>query len=259
MYKYVINVSNLQWAKKPIHKRSNFACESNCGSGNKDKSMGNCDNKGGYLVYCYAKVWNFSLCSQFNIYFTIWPLNESVFLLILGLASFGLYYCLYPPGHALQHIIINLLCHSIQSNHHLPPKHLHTSREDLGWSQLSPRHSYQCSIKLRSGDCTKHFNILMLSCWDYLKAFWEVIIGWSAGLKMRSAPPTPNCQAAILKNAGVQLRINSSIHIAYIIHILSGGTASMHLQFSLELGCSSDMLVPHGRPIPKPYYLTSTY
>ena len=53
-------------------------------------------------------------------------LDGTVLSLVLGLGSFCLYHSLYPLGHALQHIITTPLCHSIQSNHHLPPKHMYT-------------------------------------------------------------------------------------------------------------------------------------
>ena len=63
----------VQWATKLIHERSNFACESNCGSGNKDKSVGNCGNKGGYLVLCHAKYQTFIFVYWFYIDFRMRP------------------------------------------------------------------------------------------------------------------------------------------------------------------------------------------
>ena len=40
-----------------------------------------------------------------------WPtLNEPVLVLSCGLGLFGLYYCLYPSGHALNQVSTNLLC-----------------------------------------------------------------------------------------------------------------------------------------------------
>ena len=51
----------IQWPKKLIHKRSNFACESNCSSGNKGKPVGIYDNKAMHLLLCFLKAQNFSL------------------------------------------------------------------------------------------------------------------------------------------------------------------------------------------------------
>jgi len=36
-------------------------------------------------------------------------LNEPVFVLVPNFPSFGLYHCLYPPGHALNWVSTNLL------------------------------------------------------------------------------------------------------------------------------------------------------
>ena len=58
-------------------------------------------------------------------------LNESVFLLILGLGSFGLYYCLYPPGHTLNQISTYLLWYVLPFHLHSIPKLMYTSRRDL--------------------------------------------------------------------------------------------------------------------------------
>jgi len=55
-------------------------------------------------------------------------LDESVFLLVLGLGPFGLYHCPYPSGLALNHISTNLTWCSILFHQHLPPKLIHTSR-----------------------------------------------------------------------------------------------------------------------------------
>lgn len=62
--------------------------------------------------------------------------------------------------------------------------------------------------------------------------------------------PTRNYQAAtILKNAGVHLSTSSPIYLVYTPYLLSGSTASNHLEFSLELGHSVIyLLVPHARP-----------
>ena len=55
-------------------------------------------------------------------------LNESVFLLVLGLGPFGRYHCPYPSGLALNHISTNLTWCSIPFHQHLPPKLIHTRR-----------------------------------------------------------------------------------------------------------------------------------
>jgi len=68
----IVNIPELvQWAKKLIHRRSNFACKSNYGPRNKGKSVGNSGHKGRYRVLCYTRVQNFSLIQSFNIQFTI--------------------------------------------------------------------------------------------------------------------------------------------------------------------------------------------
>jgi len=66
------------------------------------------------------------------IYILQWgTLSQSVFLPVLGLALFDLYHPLYPSGHALYHISINLTLYSIALHPHLLPKCIHTSRGDL--------------------------------------------------------------------------------------------------------------------------------
>ena len=60
----------IQWPKQLIHKRSNFACESNCSSGSKVKPMEIYGNKAIHLFLCYVKAQNFSLSISFNINFT---------------------------------------------------------------------------------------------------------------------------------------------------------------------------------------------
>ena len=59
MYSYI-----LQWAKKLAHKRSNFACELNCGSEDKGKIMGKLYNKGRHLILCSTKLQKFSYISK---------------------------------------------------------------------------------------------------------------------------------------------------------------------------------------------------
>ena len=54
---------------KLIHERSKISCESNCGSGNEDKSVGNSGNKGRHLVLCYAKYQTFIFVYWFYIDF----------------------------------------------------------------------------------------------------------------------------------------------------------------------------------------------
>ena len=74
------HTSDLQWAKKLSHKRSNFTCQPNSCSNNKAKPVGNFNNKGRHLIPCHPKVQKFSPCSYFNIYFTIWyPRWDSFF------------------------------------------------------------------------------------------------------------------------------------------------------------------------------------
>ena len=49
-------------------------------------------------------------------------LNEPVFVLVASFPFFGLYHCLYPPGHTLNQVSTNLLWYSIWFYLHLPPK-----------------------------------------------------------------------------------------------------------------------------------------
>jgi hypothetical protein len=57
--------------------------------------------------------------------------DESVFLLVLGLAPFGLYHCLYPSGHALNQVSTNLLWYTLPFHLHSPPQLKYTSRRDF--------------------------------------------------------------------------------------------------------------------------------
>ena len=58
-------------------------------------------------------------------------LDESVFLLVLGLASFGLYHCLYPSGHALNQISTHLHWYFVPFHLNPLPKLMNTSSRDL--------------------------------------------------------------------------------------------------------------------------------
>ena len=64
---------HVQWAKKPIFKRANFACESNCSPEDKVKPVGICGNKAKYHVLCCAKQQTFGPLCWFDIGFWIHP------------------------------------------------------------------------------------------------------------------------------------------------------------------------------------------
>ena len=66
-------VSHLQWAKKLIHRRPNFACELNYGPGNKGKPMRICCNKAKYPVLYCAKHQIFGPLCWFDIDFRRGP------------------------------------------------------------------------------------------------------------------------------------------------------------------------------------------
>ena len=61
----------VQWATKPIHERSNFSCEPDCGSRNRGKPVGICGNKDRYLVLCCAKYQAFIFVYWFYIDFRV--------------------------------------------------------------------------------------------------------------------------------------------------------------------------------------------
>ena len=58
-------------------------------------------------------------------------LDETFFLLVLGLGPFGLYHCLYPSGHALNQISTHLHWYFFPFHLHPVPKLMYTSRRDL--------------------------------------------------------------------------------------------------------------------------------
>ena len=70
----------VQWAKKLIHRRSNFACESNYGPENKDKPVGICDNKARYHILCCVKHQIFGFFCWFDIDFRRDPTQWISFL-----------------------------------------------------------------------------------------------------------------------------------------------------------------------------------
>ncbi len=98
--------------------------------------------------------------------------NESVFLHIPSLAFFDLYHSIYPSGHALSHIPINLPLYSIILHHHLLPKLKHTGRVAWLCSKLLLWCNYQISIGSRSGGCTNHSKILTWVHLNHHEAFW---------------------------------------------------------------------------------------
>lgn len=98
-------------------------------------------------------------------------LNESAFLLVLGLAPFGPYHCLYPCGHALNQISTNLLWNSLSFHLHPLPKLKHTSRRTSYALSCYFGCCHRCSIGLRSGDCAGHFKSLVLFCLNHFEAF----------------------------------------------------------------------------------------
>ena len=186
----------LQWTTKPIHERSNFACESNCGSGNKDKSVGNYSNKGKCLVLCYTKVQNFSLVINLISILQTGHLNESGLLQVLQICSFCLYHSLYPSGHTLNHISTNFLWYSIHS----------TCRSEQGWcTPCLPQIFNRVEVRWLYRPLHDIDIVLFGPFWGLLRG----VFGVFTQLKIRSLAKLYNCQEASLKNAGVQLSIYS--------------------------------------------------
>ena len=86
-----------------------------------------------------------------------WPtLDEPVFVLSLGLRLFGLYYCLYSSGHALNQVSTNLLCTLSDPTFTYSKAHLHQQEGPHNTKPL-PRVLPQILNRALTGGCAYHF------------------------------------------------------------------------------------------------------
>ena len=100
----------IQWLKKLVHIWQFLLGRSIAAQRTKVKSWEILVTKQGILS---LSVPSFKPLASFTdlIQDLQWPtLDEPVFVLWCGLSLFGLHYCLYPSGHALNQVSTNLLC-----------------------------------------------------------------------------------------------------------------------------------------------------
>ena len=141
--------------------------------------------------------------------------NEPVFVLESSFASFGLYHCLYPSGHALNYVSTNLLrcsfyfiCNCFQS-----------SCRPAGGTPFTLRYClmlwHRFSIELGSGGCAVYFRTLTVSCWNQCQVFWKVWCGhWAVERWALTAQPM------VARNSTWRMLVVSSASILpSIMHI----------------------------------------
>lgn len=153
---------------------------------------------------------------------------ESVFLLALGLAFFGLYHCFCPSGHALNQVSTNLLSVLSYSTSICPQSSCTPAGGTSNALSCHLRCCHRCSIGEVRWLCRPLQDIdlaLLAPLWGILRGVFGVIIL----LKVEIFPGQPiklhHSQEFTLTNAGVQLSIHSPIYLAPMTHSLRGHAA----------------------------------
>ena len=162
----------IQWAKKLIFKRANFACEWNYGPENKGKPVGICGHKGRYLVLYCAKAQNFNTCQSFNINCTI---RQTQPISFFASTWFGPRWPLSLPlsfwdllSTTFLQTLLGVLSHSTSTcpqSSSTPAggahRHWAATHIQMGWGWVT----------------TGHFKTMTLIYWNHFGAFWKVSLG----------------------------------------------------------------------------------